>query len=62
MGIVGSVVLLTWVLALNVFSSWMIIKARDRFKFHVVKNLSDLVYLTFGETAKKATDVLTFLV
>ena len=40
----------------------MVIKARDRFKYNDVRNLSDLVFLCFGETAKYATDVLVFLV
>ena len=61
-GVYGSIFGMTWVLILNLVSTWMVIKARDRFKYNDVRNLSDLVFLCFGETAKYATDVLVFLV
>ena len=61
-GIYGSILGMTWVLLLNLVSTWMVIKARDRFKYQDVRNLSDLVYLCYGEKAKFATDILVFLV
>lgn len=60
MGIYATVFGLAWVLTINLFSSWMLIKARDRFKYNDIKNLSDLVELCYGWNAKIGSDMLIF--
>ena len=43
MGVYGSILALSWVLALNLVGTYMMIKARNKFKYTQIRNLSDLV-------------------
>ena len=46
------------VLSLNLYASWLLLKARNRFKNHRVTTLGQLADLLFGEKAKAYVGLL----
>jgi hypothetical protein len=42
----------------NCYTTYLLIKARNKFKQHEVTTLSDMSQLCFGERAKYGTDIL----
>ena len=57
-GYVGGLIGLLYLLGINCFSTWLIIKARNKFKQSKIVNLSDLALLLYGERAQWMTEVL----
>ena len=58
-GIYGAIIGLLWILAANCYTTWLLIKARNKFKREEVKNLSDLAYKLYGtDLARRLTDFI----
>lgn len=60
-GIYGSLIALLWLFVINGFTTWLIVKARNKFKHKVVVNLSDLAKECYGEKAVVIIDILIVL-
>jgi len=57
-GIMGSIIGMADLVVLNILSTYMIIKARNRYKMHNINSLSELALVTFGTKMKYFTDFL----
>ena len=57
-GIYGAIMALLWILIINIFTTYLLVKARNKFKHLDIVNLSDLAVVCYGPTAKFWTDVL----
>jgi amino acid permease len=49
---------LVWILAINCFTTYLLIKARNKFKNEIISNMSDLAVRCCGESARAPTDLL----
>jgi amino acid permease len=61
-GILGTIIDMTLLLCINIFSTYLMIKARNRYKMHEINNISQLALVCIGREAKYFTDfiVLSF--
>ena len=57
-GIYGALFGLLWILCINCFTTYLLIKARNKFKLEPIVNLGDLADRLYGSNAKLATDIL----
>lgn len=57
-GLYGALLGLAYILAVNMFTTYLLLKARNKFKREHISNLSELAFLLYGERARAATDVL----
>lgn len=57
-GIIGGVIGLLWLLALNLFCTYVLIKARNRFKDIKIASLSELAGHIYGPRVGLLTDVI----
>ena len=57
-GIYGATLSLLLILAINLYSVWLLLKTRDKWKSHRIQNLSDIAKILFGDDAKLKTDYL----
>lgn len=48
-GIITSFIGLLIVLSINIYGSWLLLKARNRFKRHQISTLDDLSVILYGE-------------
>lgn len=60
-GIYGSFVGLAYVTALNIYSLWIVIQARNRFKYDRIVDLPDLSARLFGEKARYLMEFILVL-
>ena len=52
---------MAWILGINLFTTYLLIKARNKFKMHNIGSLSDLALVCFGYGAKVVTDIIVML-
>jgi amino acid permease len=57
-GIYGAVIGLFCILLLNLYTVWLLIKARNKFKRTRIMSLSDLAEAILGETGRLLSDIL----
>lgn len=57
-GIMGSAIGLLILLAMNVFTTYLVIKARNRYKMHEISTLGHLALVCFGSKVKYFTDLI----
>lgn len=57
-GIYGSLIGFAYVASLNLYSLWLLLKARNRYKYDRIVDLPDLCARVFGEHARKYVDLL----
>ena len=60
-GLYGAIACLTVILLINFYSTWLIIKARNKFRSERMINLSDLVDKTYGSTGRTITEVVVII-
>jgi amino acid permease len=60
-GIYGSIISLIYLLLINMFTTCLMIKARNKFKNKRIVNLSDLAFEVYGERAKWVIDFLVVI-
>ena len=61
MGYIGAAVGLSWLLFVNCFTAFLLIKTKNKFKKCEILTISDLAFKVFGENAKTFTDILIML-
>lgn len=49
---------LTWILIINCFTTYLLIKARNKYKTDVISSLSDLAVNCIGPNARAPTDAV----
>jgi amino acid permease len=57
-GIYGALIGLAYILIINCFTTYLLVKARNKFKQEQIINLSDLADKLFGPKAKHLTEAL----
>jgi amino acid permease len=57
-GIFGALICLFILLCANIFTTYLVIKARNRYKMHDIYNMSQLALVVFGQKTKYFTDFL----
>ena len=58
-GIYGAIFGLIFLLVINCFTTYLLLKARNKFKRTEINNLSDLAYEIYGtQTARTLTDLV----
>lgn len=61
MGYIGAAVGLSWLLFVNCFTAFLLIKTKNKFKKSEILSIGDLAFKVFGENAKTFTDILIML-
>jgi hypothetical protein len=57
-GILGSAIGITLLLVINIFTTYLVIKARNRYKMHDISTLGQLSLVCFGPKVKYFTDLI----
>lgn len=61
MGYIGAAIGLSWLLFVNSFTAYLLIKTKNKFKKSEILSISDLVSIVFGENTKIFTESLIML-